>query len=126
EIGRKKSKIFSERDSSIAIVIDTLIMKNRSKLVFYGKKKVDLQVKYAEIDNAYILGTDGKNNGSDMDITIRFAKLGNLWVSAAGDNAANGSKTFPNGNGGNITFKYLSDGITPQQEDKRKSAYLLI
>jgi len=127
EINKKKHKVFSGRDSSITLIIDTLVMKNRAKLVFYGKKKVNLKVKYADIEkDAFILGTDGKNNGSDMDITMRFAKLGSLWVSAAGDNAMNGSKTYPNGNGGDIVFKYLKDGVIPQQDNKRQTAYLTI
>lgn len=127
EISKKKNKVFSSRDSSITLIIDTLIMQDRSRLVFYGKKNVNLQVKHAQIGkNAFIYGTDGKNNGSDMDITIRFESLENLQVSSAGMDAHNGTRTFPNGNGGNITLKYLNDGIAPQQENKKVKGFLAI
>ncbi len=127
EIAKKKSKVFSSRDSSLTLTIDTLIMKDRSRLAFYGKKHVKLQVKHAVIGkNAFIFGTDGKNNGSDMDITIRFDNLESLRVSAVGLDARNGTRTFPNGNGGKVTLKYLSDGIVPQSEDKKASSYLSI
>ncbi len=127
EINRKKNKTFSSRDSTLILSIDTLVMKDRSKLLFYGKKKVELKVKHAIIGkDALIYGTDGKNNGSDMDITIRFDDLGSLVVSSAGLDAQNGTKTFPNGNGGKISLKYLSNGMTPQQVNKKESAYLSI
>src|SRR5690554_3782554 len=127
EIDKKKNKIFSSRDSSLTMTIDTLIMKDRSRLVFYGKKDVTLKVKHAEIGkDVVIVGTDGKNNGSDMDLSIRFEKLGNLLLTTAGLDASNGTKTFPNGNGGELTFKYLTDGLIPQQEDKKAEAYVSI
>lgn len=127
EINKKKSKAFSGRDSILILNIDTLIMKDRSKLIFYGKKKVKLQVKHAIIEkDALIYGTDGKNNGSDMDISIRFDNLGSLTVSAAGLDAQNGTKTYPNGNGGKVTLNYLSSGIAPQQINKKQNAYLSI
>ena len=127
EINKKKSEVFSGRDSTLTLTIDTLVMKDRSRLVFYGKKKVNLKIKHAIIGkNAFIFGTDSKNNGSDMDITIRFDELESLMVSSAGLDANNGSKTFPNGNGGKISIKYLSDGIAPQQVDKNRTAYLSI
>lgn len=125
EISKKKSKVFSGRDSSITLDIDTLIMNDRSRLVFYGKKSVKLRVKHAIIGKkAFILGTDGKNNGSDMDLTIRFDQLGGLLVSAAGLDANNGAKTFPNGNGGKVVFKYLEDGLIPQSTDKKQTQFL--
>lgn len=127
EIGKKKNKTFSSRDSSLNLTIDTLIMNDRSRLIFYGKKNVKLKVNHAVIGkDAFIFGTDGKNNGSDMDIAIRFEDLKSLTVSAAGLDAHNGTRTFPNGNGGNVTLKYLADGVTPQQKDKKGTAYLSI
>lgn len=127
EINKKKTRLFSDRDSNIILSIDTLIMKDKSKLVFYGKKNVQLQVRNAEIGkNAYIFGTDGKNNGSDMAIDINFNELGSLTVSAAGLDAHNGIKTFPNGNAGNVTLSYLNAGIIPQQNNKKEPNYLFI
>lgn len=127
EINKKKSQVFSSRDSILILNIDTLIMKDRAKLIFYGKKKVMLQVKHAIIGkDGFIYGTDGKNNGSDMDISIRFDDLGSLAVSAAGLDAQNGTKTYPNGNGGKVTLNYLSNGIAPQQVSKKETAYLSI
>lgn len=127
EIGKKKKKVFTSRDSTLTLIIDTLIMKDKSKMIFYGKKSVTLKVKHAIIGhNTFIFGTDGKNNGSDMDITIHFTQLKSLAVSALGLDAFNGTRTHPNGNGGNIDFKYLDNGVIPQTTNKKASAYLSI
>ncbi|MBK1441486.1 hypothetical protein JHJ32_15925 [Parapedobacter sp. ISTM3] len=128
EIGKKKKEVFTGRDSSLIVRIDTLIMNDRSQLVFYGKKDVALHVAHAEIGKrAYIFGTDGKNNGTDFDIDMRLEKLGALYVLAGGHDANNnGSRTFPNGNGGHVNFTYDSTGIVPQTGDKKASHYLQI
>ena len=127
EINKKKSKTFTSRDSALILNIDTLIMKDRSKMIFYGKKKVKVYVKHAIIGNdVFIYGTDGKNNGSDMDFSIGFDQLGSLTVSAAGLDAHNGTKTYPNGNGGKVNLNYLSSGVIPQQVNKKENAYLSI
>src|SRR5690606_37301981 len=69
ELGKKKKKTFNSRDSSAVIYIDTLIMKDKSSLQFYGKKDVKLVVKHAEIGkNAFISGMGGQNNASNFDI----------------------------------------------------------
>jgi len=129
ELTKKKKKTFTvnKRDSTLVLTIDTLIMKDKASLVFFGKKKVRLKVKYAELPKqAYIIGTDSKNNGTDMEIDIRFKQLGALYVLAGGQDANNGTRTFPNGNGGNVVLHYDKSGITPQQEDKNKPGYLKI
>lgn len=128
EINKKKKEVFAGKDSSLTVYIDTLIMKDRSQLVFFGKKDVNLHVAHAEIDKrAYIFGSDGKNNGTDFQIDMRFAKLGMLYVLAGGQDANNnGSRTFPNGNGGNVNFTYDSGGIVPQIDDKKSPHYLQI
>jgi len=129
EIGKKKKKTFStkQRDSTLVLTIDTLIMKDRATLEFFGKKKVKLQVGYAEIPKqAYIVGSDSKNNGTDMNIDIRFEQLGSLYVLTGGRDANNGTRTYPNGNGGNVNFRYDQSGISPQQENKDAVAYLRI
>lgn len=129
EIAKKKKKTFSTKrqDSTLVLTIDTLIMKDRATLEFFGKKKVKLLVKYAEIPKqGYIVGSDSKNNGTDMDIDIRFEHLGSLYVLVGGRDANNGSRTYPNGNGGNVNFRYDQSGINPQQENKEEVAYLRI
>lgn len=129
EIGQKKKKSFTTKhqDSTLVLTIDTLIMKDKASLEFFGKKKVRLKVNYAEIPKqAYIIGTDSKNNGSDMDIQIHFEELGALYVLVGGRDANNGTRTYPNGNGGNVTFRYDKRGIRPQQADKEQEAYLRI
>ena len=128
EIERNKKEVFSGRDSSLIIYIDTLVMKNKSQLVFFGKKDVKLHVGHATIEKrGYIYGTDGKNNGTDFDIDIGFGKLGSLYVLAGGQDANNnGSRTYPNGDGGDVSLAYDGDGIIPQTDNKRAAHYLHI
>ncbi|MFC3196975.1 hypothetical protein ACFOET_05040 [Parapedobacter deserti] len=128
EIGKKKKEVLGGKDSSLTVRIDTLIMKDRSQLVFFGKKDVKLEVGHAEIGKrAYIFGTDGKNNGTDFDIDMRFEQLGALYVLAGGHDANNnGSRTHPNGDGGDVTFVYHDEGIVPQTDDRKAPHYLHI
>lgn len=123
----KDKKSFSGRDSSLVLYIDTLLMKDRSSINFYGKKKVTLYIQYAEFSkDALIRGTDGKNNGTDIDLYVNIGKLGNLIVDAAGLDAFNGTKTYPNGDGGTIHVYYLGSGIVPQSDAPKAPGHLLM
>src|SRR5690606_21393278 len=123
---KKEKKVFSDRDSSSVIHIDTLIMKDKSSLQFFGKKDVTIVANYAEIgDQVMIVGQAGQNNGSNFDIEANFQKLGSMYIIARGRDAMNGTKTFPNGNAGNITLTYDPSGVTPQTSDKKAKNYLL-
>src|SRR5690606_31219097 len=115
EIDRNKKEVFAGRDSSLVVYIDTLVMKNKGQLVFFGKKDVQLHIDHATIEKrGYIYGTDSKNNGTDFTIDMRFEKLGELYVLAGGQDAKNnGSRTYPNGNGGDVVFTYDDTGIVP-------------
>ncbi|HWK98650.1 MAG TPA: hypothetical protein VNQ55_01830 [Parapedobacter sp.] len=126
ELEKNKKEVFDGRDSSLVVYIDTLVMKNKSQLVFFGKKDVQLHVRHATIEKrGYIYGTDGKNNGTDFNIDIRFEKLGSLYVLAGGQDANNnGSRTHPNGNGGDVTLTYDGDGVVPQTDNKKSPEYL--
>ena len=128
EIARGKKEIFDSRDSSLVVYIDTLLMNNKSQMVFFGKKEVKLEVGNAQIGKrAYIFGTDGKNNGTDFDIRIHVDELGALYVIAGGQDANNnGSRTYPNGDGGDVTFLYDGEGVIPQTTDKKAGSYLHI
>lgn len=127
ELGKKKKKTFNSRDSSAVIYIDTLIMKDKSSLQFYGKKDVKLVVKYAEIGkDAFISGMGGQNNASNFDIDINLQKLGSLYVIARGQDAMNGTKTHPNGDGGQVNLTYDPNGIAPQSDDKKQKGYVYI
>ncbi len=127
ELGKKKKMTFSDRDSSITVYIDTLIMKDKSSLQFIGKKDVKLVVKHAEIANsAFISGIAGQNNASNFDIAMNIKKLGSLYVIARGEDAHNGTRTHPNGNGGQVKFTYAIDGIAPQSADRKAKNYLFI
>ncbi len=130
EIGRKQTETFTVdrgKDSSLTLVIDTLIMKSRAHLKFFGMKDVKLRIGYAEMDKqTYISGTDSKNNGTNMDIDVHFGSLGSLSVLAGGYDATNGTRTFPNGNGGNVKLKYDPSGVVPQTNDKKNAGYLQI
>ncbi|MBD1430484.1 MULTISPECIES: uL13 family ribosomal protein [Sphingobacterium] len=126
-LDKKEKKVFAERnrDSSAVVHIDTLIMKDKSSLQFYGKKDVKLIVGYAEIgDKVFISGRAGQNNASNFDIDINFQKLGSLYVVARGQDANNGTKTDPNGDAGDINIVYNAQGITPQTENKKANNYL--
>lgn len=129
EIGKGKTEHITvrNRDSSLVLDIDTLILKKRSTLSFLAAKKVQLRVKHAVIDGkAYITGADNKNNGSHMDIYMHLSKLGALYILTGGRDANNGFRTFPNGNGGSVRFYYALDGIAPQREDDKAAHYLAI
>ncbi len=124
---KKKKKIFTTRDSTSMIYIDTLIMNDKSSLQFFGKNDVQLRVKHAEIgDQVVFSGQGGQNNASNFDIQINFQQLGSLYVIARGQDAMNGTKTFPNGNAGNVTLTYDTLGIVPQLEDKKAANYLKV
>lgn len=124
-VGKKEKKIFNDRDSVSIIHIDTLIMKDKSSLQFFGKKNVQIHVAYAEIgDKVLFTGMAGQNNASDFAIDINFQKLGSLFILARGQDAMNGSKTFPNGDGGEIKLSYNAQGIVPQTKDKKAKNYL--
>lgn len=127
ELKKKQKKVFHEkdRDSTTLLYIDTLIMKDRSSLQFFGKKSVKLVVKYAEIgDRAFISGMAGKNNASDFDIEMNIQKLGSLYIIARGQDAMNGTRTHPNGDGGQVNFLYSAEGVNPQMTNKKEKNYL--
>lgn len=128
EVAGKKTRTFlGNRDSTLTLIVDTLVMHDRAQLQFYGLKNVTLRIGYAEIgDRAYISGTDGKNNGSNLNMDVNLVKLGSLYVLAGGYDANNGTRTFPNGNGGNVRITYAASGLKPQMENKKAKAYLLV
>jgi len=124
---KKKKHSFQSKDSTLTVYIDTLIMKDKSTLQFFNKKDVNLVVKHAFIHkDAAIYGQGMKNNGTNFNIDIDFNELGSLYILAQGQDANNGSKTFPNGDGGNVTLTYSNSGITPQTTNKKEKHYLQI
>ena len=128
-LSKKKKKVFQNkgRDSTITVRIDTLIMKDRASLQFYGLKDVKLQVGYAEIGKDVVLsGIGSKNNASNFDIDIHLAKFQSMYVIARGIDAMNGTRTNPNGDGGNVTFHYASDGLVPQLDDRKAKQHLTV
>lgn len=126
-LDKKKREVFRHRDSSMVIHIDTLIMKDNSTIEFFGVKDAKLVIKYAEIGKRVaITGFGAGNNATNLDISINLQKLGSLYVMAGGRNANNGFTTHPNGDGGNVTFRYYAQGIVPQTENRRQKNYLAI
>lgn len=122
ELLRSKKKVFDSRDSVLVLKIDTLIMEDRAALQFYGKKHVTMVIKHAEIgDRVNFTGRGGQNNASDMDIHIRFNQLGSLYIMADGQDANNGMRTHPNGDGGNVRLYFDPNGIRPQQEQSKEN-----
>lgn len=126
-IDSKKTHYFERGDSTTAIIIDTLVMKDRASLFFVGKKKVAATVNHAAIGkNCVLTGNDGKNNGTNLDININFTQLGGLYVDVSGLEARIANRNFDNGNGGKVTLNFLSSGQKPQLTDKNKPNYLSI
>src|SRR5690606_24086201 len=75
-LDKKQKEVFDSRDSSVVIYIDTLIMKDRSSLQFYGKKEVTITVKLAEKGGRGIItGVAGKNNESNVYSAFVFHQL---------------------------------------------------
>lgn len=127
ELGKKEKKNFNKGDSSMIIRIDTLIMKDKSKLDFYAKKDVKLEIGYAEIgNNVLITGQDSKNNATNFDIKANFNQLGSLFIIARGIDAFNGTKTHPNGDGGKVTLAYDAKGLAPQTTNKKGKNFVFI
>ncbi|WP_139125772.1 hypothetical protein [Arcticibacter eurypsychrophilus] len=126
-IDKRGSYNFSSRDSSVSIFIDTLIMRPDSKISFYNKKDVSMVVNYAQIDKGALFnGNDGKNNGTNLKLSINFAALKNLTINVPGLDAKTSNRKFDNGDGGKVTIKYLSSGIKPQTENSKKTGFLNI
>jgi hypothetical protein len=127
EIDSKKSFYFKKGDSSATIVIDSLIMKDKSQLLFFGKKKVNIIINHAEIGKLCVIsGNDNKNNGTNLNLSVNFKKLISLYIDVSGKDARSANRRFDNGNGGIVAINYLTTGIKPQTTDKKRTAYLAI
>ena len=126
-IEAKKSYAITEGDSITSINIDTLIMKDRSKLSFVGKKKVYLVVSHAFIGKDVIIrSNDSKNNGTDLNLSVNFVQLKSLFVDVSGEDARYFNRHFDNGNGGQVVLSYLSSGQKPQITDKNSPNFVSI
>lgn len=126
-LDKKKKETFQSRDSILTVYIDTLIMKDKSALQFYGKKAVNLYIKHADIGKEVVVYGQGlRNNGTNFQIDIDFEKLNSLYILARGQDAMNGTKTFPNGDGGNVTLTYAAQGFVPQTTNKKAKHYIHI
>jgi hypothetical protein len=126
-LNERKSFNFNKGDSSMTIVIDTLIMKDKSKMFFTNKKDVKLIVHHAVIGkDCVIFGNDGKNNGTNIDLSLNVAELNSLFVNVSGAEANTGNRRYNNGNGGKVVLHYLASGIHPQTHDRKKAYYLSI
>lgn len=126
-LNKKQKKSFQGRDSILTLTIDTLIMKDKASLQFFNKKDVKLIVKHAYLGkDVSFYGQGLKNNGSNFDIDIDFDALSSLYIFARGQNAMNGTKTFPNGDAGNVILNYQSNGFDVQMTDKKAKHYIRI
>lgn len=126
-IDKRDSYEFSSRDSSVSIFIDTLVMRPDANIKFLNKKDVTMVVRHAFIEKgAWIGGSDGKNNGTNIQLDINFSTLKNLAIDVAGQDAKSANRKFDNGNGGNVVINYLSSGVTPQIQTSKQSAYIEI
>lgn len=125
ELKKRQEYRFSGRDSLTSIVIDTLIMGDESSIDFLNKKKVNLLIKYAVIGRECIIrGSDGKNNGTDIVLSVNFAVLNALVIQVPGLDAKMSNRKHDNGNGGKVLINYLSSGVKPQLSDPRQTAFI--
>lgn len=126
-IDSKKTFNFIQGDSTTSVVIDTLVMNDKSKLFFTNKKNVNLVIKHALIGkNCVIAGNDSKNNGTNLKLVVNFERLGSLFILVQGEDAKLSNRNFDNGNGGNVELSYLRTGKMPQTANKNKSGYVAI
>lgn len=124
---KRQKYTFQGRDSMATIVIDTLIMADRSSLLFPGKKELKLVLNYASIGEECLLsGNDGKNNGTSLTLSANFAKLKHLVIDVPGLDAKMSNRKYDNGDGGKVTLNYLAGGIKPQLSDPNKEGYIEI
>lgn len=124
-IDKRDSYEFDSRDSSVSIFIDTLVMRPDAKIKFFNKKDVTMLVRNAIIDKgAWMGGSDGKNNGTNLKLGIKFLSLKNLTIDVSGQDAKSANRKFDNGNGGNVSIDYLSSGVVPQIQTSKQSAYI--
>jgi hypothetical protein len=126
-IDSKKSYTITEGDSITSIVIDTQIMKDKSKLSFVSKKQVSLVVKHAIIGKDVVIsGNDSKNNGTDLNLSVNFVQLRSLYIDVSGEDARSSNRHYGNGNGGHVVLSYLSSGQRPQIADKKSANFVSI
>lgn len=127
EVKAAKKFVFNAKRtnaSNLVVMIDTLIMCDHSALKFYDKSTLELLVNHAEIGKGVqILGRGLKNNGANMDISMKFVKLGSLTVFANGLPKLN-EMVGQDGRGGNVTLRYDRKGITPQNYDQFAENYI--
>lgn len=126
-VDSRKSYDFIQGDSTTSVIIDTLIMKDKSRLFFVNKKKVSLVVNYAVIGKDCVLeGNDSKNNGTDLNFNVNFAQLNSLFIDVSGKDARSANRHFDNGNGGKVVLNYLASGKKPQTADKKEPAFVSV
>lgn len=124
---KRQSHSFQGRDSTVTIVIDTLIMNDRSSLRFFNKKDVNLVIRYAVIGKDCVIGgDDGKNNGTNIILSANFVQLKKLSIDVSGLDAKMSNRNFDNGNGGKVVLNYLTGGVKPQLSDSRSEGYIEI
>lgn len=124
---KRQSYFFQGRDSTATIVIDTLIMNDKSSIRFFNKKDVNLVIKYAAIGKDCVIGgDDGKNNGTNITLSANFVQLKKLSIDASGLDAKMSNRKFDNGDGGKVVLNYLAGGIKPQSSDSRSEGYVEI
>ena len=109
---------FGGKDSVVSINIDTLVMNDKSSIIFFNKKDVNLLIKHFVIGkNCLITGTDGKNNGTNLTLSAGFAEMKKLIVDVSGQDAKLANRKYPNGNGGKVAVNYLASGVKPSLSD---------
>jgi len=126
-IQKGKSFTLHTSDTSGSLLIDTLIMEDRSQIQLWGKTEFTILAKNAYIGhNCLISGQDGQNNGTNFQIQMRLVSLDKLYIVACGRNRQYGNPDYPNGDGGDVHFFYTEDGLIPQTDRPRQNRYLSV
>ncbi|MBE7175342.1 MAG: hypothetical protein INR69_03015 [Mucilaginibacter polytrichastri] len=127
EVPKRKKHMLranNPKDSTLNVMIDTLIINDKADLQFFEVKKALVTVKHAVIGKQGIIsGMDAHNNGTNMELKMRFDAIGSLFIISRGADYQTRPK-FGNGDGGNVKLEYDSSGATPQFDDHRTERYV--
>lgn len=113
------------KDTTNTLILDSLVLKKKSSLVISNKKNFTIKANYIILeDKTSISAHDGKNNGTNLNISGNFLKIGKSVIDVSGLTYLTGEDKFPNGNGGELTLMYHEGGLHPQATKHKSKNYI--